>query len=65
MFKPTNNLSFIVSVTNYLLLHPIQQPQTPWSPLRQCGLRNNLMHARAKNTRDKHPMVVPAWISKF
>jgi hypothetical protein len=32
-----------------LLLHPIQQSQTPWSPLSQCGLRNDLMLARAKN----------------
>jgi hypothetical protein len=32
-----------------LLLHPIQQPQTPLNPLRQCSLRNDLMFARAKN----------------
>jgi hypothetical protein len=53
---------FTVSVTN--LLHLIQQPQTPWIPLRQYGLKNDIMHARAKNTKDEHPMVVPAWISK-
>jgi hypothetical protein len=32
-----------------LLLHPIQQPQTPLSPLRQCDLRNDLVLARTKN----------------
>jgi hypothetical protein len=45
--------------TPTLLLHPIQQPQTPWSPLCQCGLRNDLMHAITKNTRDEYPVVVP------
>jgi hypothetical protein len=31
------------------LIHLIQQPQTPLSPLRQYDLRNDIMLARAKN----------------